>query len=155
MDLLWLPQWTLNQQVDVFNFKTQISAQRDKESLKNWVFGEFSPMEDAPPILRTCCSKTNDLFWLTAWLVLEINRTPKLSVGLLAIIVERTIKISKMVKILVRSCFLVTLIKCLKGHRSLGSLFNVKNQKWLSQSVTQWVSDNATYWAVHRLCLDS
>ena len=29
----------------------------------------------------------------------------------------------KIVKILVRSCFLITLIKCLKGHKSLGSLF--------------------------------
>ena len=35
-------------------------------------------------------------------------------------------KLSKIVKMLVRSCFLTNLIKCLKGHRSLGSLFNVK-----------------------------
>ena len=27
--------------------------------------------------------------------------------------------------LLVRSCFLITLIKCLKGHKSLGSLCNV------------------------------
>ena len=45
---------------------------------------------------------------------------------------------------LVMSCFLITVIKCLKGHWSLGSLFNVKKQKWLSQ----WVSDKVTYWAV-------
>ena len=38
---------------------------------------------------------------------------------------------------LVRSCFLITVIKCLKGHRSLGSLFNVKKQK-VAQSLTQW-----------------
>ena len=30
---------------------------------------------------------------------------------------------------LVGSCLLITLIKCLKGHKSLGLLFNVKNQK--------------------------
>ena len=35
--------------------------------------------------------------------------------------------------------------QCLKGHRSLGSLFNVnKNKKWVSESV----SDKVTYWAV-------
>ena len=28
---------------------------------------------------------------------------------------------------------------CLKGQKCLGLLFNVKNQKWLSHSVTQWV----------------
>ena len=28
---------------------------------------------------------------------------------------------------LVRSCFLITLIKCLKGHKSLGSLCSVVN----------------------------
>ena len=54
---------------------------------------------------------------------------------------------SKIVKMLVRSCFLITVIKCLKGHRSLGSLFNVKKQK-VSQSLSQWVSDKVTYWAV-------
>ena len=36
---------------------------------------------------------------------------------------------------LVRSCFLITLIKCLKGHKSLGSLCNVKSK---SQWLTQW-----------------
>ena len=30
--------------------------------------------------------------------------------------------------------------QCLKGHRSLGSLFNVKKQKWLSESLSQWVT---------------
>ena len=42
---------------------------------------------------------------------------------------------------LVRSCFLITVIKCLKGHWSLGSLFNVKKQNvshWVSQWVSQW-----------------
>ena len=40
---------------------------------------------------------------------------------------------------LVRSCFLITLIKCLKEHKSL---CNVKSKstvtQWLSQSVSQW-----------------
>ena len=36
---------------------------------------------------------------------------------------------------LVRSCLLITLIKCLKGFKSLGSLCNVKSK---SQWVTQW-----------------
>ena len=35
---------------------------------------------------------------------------------------------------LVRSCFLITLIKCLKGRKSLGSLCNVKRKShWLSE----------------------
>ena len=34
----------------------------------------------------------------------------------------------------------------LKGHRSVGWLFNVKKQKWLSESVTEWVSDKVAYW---------
>ena len=38
---------------------------------------------------------------------------------------------------LVRSCFLITVINCLKGHWSLGLLFNVKKQK-VAQSLTQW-----------------
>ena len=38
---------------------------------------------------------------------------------------------------LVRSCFLITLIKCLKGHKSLGSLRNVKSK---SQSVSESVT---------------
>ena len=37
------------------------------------------------------------------------------------------------VKMLVRSCFLMTLIKCLKGHKSLGSLCNVKSKSTVSQ----------------------
>ena len=36
--------------------------------------------------------------------------------------------VKKIVKMLVRSCFLITLIKCLKGHKSLGSLCNVKSK---------------------------
>ena len=39
---------------------------------------------------------------------------------------------------------LITLFKCLKGQKSLGLLFYVKNKK-----VSQWViSDMVTYWAV-------
>ena len=38
---------------------------------------------------------------------------------------------------LVRSCFLITL---LKGHKSLGSLCNVKSKSTVSQSVSQWVT---------------
>ena len=44
---------------------------------------------------------------------------------------------------LVRSCFLITLIKCLKGHKSLGSLFVcqlVKSCEWVSESVSQSVT---------------
>ena len=41
---------------------------------------------------------------------------------------------------LVRSCFLITLIKCLKGHKSLGSLCNVKSKSTVSQSVTELVT---------------
>ena len=51
----------------------------------------------------------------------------------------------------VRSCFLINLIKSVKGHKSLGLLFNVKNKKWLSDQWVisdQWVSDKVTYWAV-------
>ena len=41
----------------------------------------------------------------------------------------------KIVKMLVRSCFLITLIKSLKGRNSLGSLCNVKSKspEWVSQ----------------------
>ena len=53
-------------------------------------------------------------------------------------------KIVKIVKKLVRSCFLITVIKYLKGHWSLGSLFNVKKQK-VGQSVTHSLSDKVTY----------
>ena len=43
--------------------------------------------------------------------------------------------IYKRVPPLVRSCLLITQINCLKGQKSLtlGLLFNVKNQKWLSE----------------------
>ena len=42
-------------------------------------------------------------------------------------------KSSKLSKKIVRSCLLITLIKCLKGHRSLGSLFDVKSKSILSE----------------------
>ena len=51
---------------------------------------------------------------------------------------QKLSKLSKIVKMLVRSCFLITVIKYLKGHWSLGSLFNVKKQKWVTHSVSQW-----------------
>ena len=64
-------------------------------------------------------------------------------------IVENCWKLSKNVKtcqnfqknfkMLDRSCFLITLIKCLKGHKSLGSLCNVTKVK-----VTQWLTDAVT-----------
>ena len=53
----------------------------------------------------------------------------------------------KIVKMLVRSCFLIAVIKCLKGHWSLGLLFNVKKQK-VGHSLSHAVSDKVTYWAV-------
>ena len=40
---------------------------------------------------------------------------------------------------LVLSCFLITLNKCRKGHKSLGSLCNVKSKSTLSQ----WLSESA------------
>ena len=53
---------------------------------------------------------------------------------------------------LVRSCFLITLIKCLKGHKSLGSLCNVKSKsQWVSQWVTRspieqlWTAKNSLW----------
>ena len=58
-------------------------------------------------------------------------------------IVENCQKMStivKIVKMLVRLCFLITLIKCLKGHKSLGSLCNVKSKSTLSEWVTRWVT---------------
>ena len=51
--------------------------------------------------------------------------------------------------LLVRSCPLITLIKCFKGHKSLGSLCCcVFLKRSLTQWVSEWVSDNVTYWAV-------
>ena len=47
---------------------------------------------------------------------------------------------TKIVKMLVRSRFLITLIKCLKGHKSLGSLCNVKSKSTVSQLVSQWMT---------------
>ena len=46
----------------------------------------------------------------------------------------RNIKVCQIFQMLVRSCLLITLIKCLKGHKSLGSLCNVKIK---SPSVTK------------------
>ena len=56
--------------------------------------------------------------------------------------------VKKIVKMLVRSCFLITLIKCLKGHKSLGSLCNVKSK---SQWVSEWVSESVSQWQGHLL----
>ena len=53
-------------------------------------------------------------------------------------------KFSKIVEMVFRSCLLITLIKCLKGHKSLGSLCNVKIKKSLSESVSEWVSEWVT-----------
>ena len=47
----------------------------------------------------------------------------------------------KKIKMLVRSCFLITLIKCLKGHKCLGSLCNVKSKSYW---VTEWLSELVT-----------
>ena len=49
-------------------------------------------------------------------------------------------KIVKIIKMLVRSCFLITLIKCLKGHKSLGHSVMSKAK------VSDWVSE----WQGHR-----
>ena len=57
-------------------------------------------------------------------------------------------KLSQIVKMLVKSCFLITLIKCLKGHRSLGLLFFCQVVKSLvSDSVSEWLSQ----WQGHLL----
>ena len=52
---------------------------------------------------------------------------------------------------LVWSCLLITLINCLKGHKSLGSLCCCVFEK-VAHSVREWVSksvsDNVTDWAV-------
>ena len=51
---------------------------------------------------------------------------------------------------MVRSCLLITLVTCLKGHKSLRVLFCSLFQKWqsVSQSVSESVSDKGTYRAV-------
>ena len=54
---------------------------------------------------------------------------------------ENCLIVNHIVQMLVRSRFLITPIKCLKGHKSLGLLFCVKNEKWLTQSL----SDKVTY----------
>ena len=51
-------------------------------------------------------------------------------------IVENCQKMSKIVKQKLSkcwSCFLITPIKCLKGHKSLGSLCNVKSKSIVTQ----------------------
>ena len=50
---------------------------------------------------------------------------------------------------LVRSCLLITLIKCLKGHKSLGSLCSVLKTLIVSGAQgTDQGTDKVTYWAV-------
>ena len=49
------------------------------------------------------------------------------------------VKIVKFVNMVFRSCFLITLIKCHKGHNSLELLFNVKNQTLPEAQRTQGV----------------
>ena len=68
--------------------------------------------------------------------------------------VKKLSKIVKIVNIVKKSCqnvgqvcFLITLIKCLKGHKSLGSLCNVKSKSTVTL-VSDSVSDKVTYWAV-------
>jgi len=52
------------------------------------------------------------------------------------------------------SCLSISLIKCLKGQKCQGLVFNVKNQKWLRHSVTQSVSQWVSQWQGHLLsCL--
>ena len=50
----------------------------------------------------------------------------------------------------VRSCLLITLVTCLKGHKSLRVLFGsvFQNRQSVSQWVSEWVSDKGTYRAV-------
>ena len=50
----------------------------------------------------------------------------------------------KIVKMLVRSCFLITVIRCLKGQGLLGGSLMSKNKRWLSESVTQSLSQSVT-----------
>ena len=52
----------------------------------------------------------------------------------------RNIKVCQIFQMLVRSCFLLILIKCVKGHKSLGSLCNVKSKSTVSQLVSQWMT---------------
>jgi len=58
-------------------------------------------------------------------------------------------KLSLQLSFWVRSCLLITLIKCLKGHKSLGSLGSV-----VKVFIVSWVqptngqTDKVTYWAV-------
>ena len=64
-------------------------------------------------------------------------------------------KLSKSCQNVGQTCFLITLIKCLKGHKSLGSLCNVKSKstvnEWVSQLVTRspidllWTAKNMVW----------
>ena len=71
---------------------------------------------------------------------------------------------------LVRSCLFITLIKCLKGRKSLGSLCNVKSKsEWLSEwqghllscsgqlktSMTNHLYICIQYWIFHCICQQS
>ena len=65
----------------------------------------------------------------------------------LSLSLSLSLYLSLSLSFLVRSCLLITLIKFLKGHKSLGSLCCCVFQK-VPQSVSEWVSDKVTYWAV-------
>ena len=49
---------------------------------------------------------------------------------------------------MVRSCLLITLVTCLKGHKSLRVLFGSVFQQWqwLSEWVNEWVSEWVSEW---------
>ena len=49
----------------------------------------------------------------------------------------------------VRSCLLITLIKCLKGHKSVGLLFNVKIKSTVSEWVSQRQKNPVCKYALH------
>ena len=53
---------------------------------------------------------------------------------------------------LVMSCLLITLSKCLKGHKSLGSLCNVKSKSILSEWLSHWVtrSPRHLFWTANK-----
>ena len=71
-------------------------------------------------------------------------------------IFQKFSNLSKIVKMLFRSCFLITLIKCIKDHKSLGSLFVCQNQK-VSNQVTKWVTRSPIelFWTVKKKKLSS
>ena len=74
--------------------------------------------------------------------VSNITSHQKMSSQLWSKIVIKNVHQKLPSKIVITNCH-----QCLKGHRSLGSLFNVKNQK-VGHSVSESVSDKVTYWAV-------